>query len=583
MADCRFEIKDKFYLDQKEMKVISGGLHYFRVVPQYWRDRLIKLKNLGCNTIETYIPWNLHEENKGEFNFEGRLDLKAFLLLAQELGLWVIARPSPYICAEWEFGGLPAWLLADDSMRLRGYYQPFLDHLRDYYKELFKILAPLQIDSGGPIIMMQLENEYGYYGNDTKYLETLKQIMIDNKTVVPMITSDGPWGDSISCGSLPGVLPTANFGSKAVEQFEVLSEYTKGRPLMCMEFWVGWFDAWGDKTHQTGNLQDNIKNLRDILRLGNVNIYMFQGGTNFGFMNGSNYYGALTPDVTSYDYDALLTEGGAITPKYDAFKKVIQEFTTINEMPLEPQVVPTAYGKLSVCKKVDLFHALEDLTSAIESTYTKSMERVGQNYGYILYRTILKKENKLEKIRLLDANDRVQVFVDQKPVVTLYDRELLTEADVEAPLQETNQMDILVENMGRVNFGPLLENQRKGINRGVQINGHQHFVWKHYPLPLNNIDRIDFSRGYQEGVPAFYQFEFDVANISDTYLDFTGWGKGCAFINGFHLGRFWQIGPQKRLYLPGPLLKKGKNTIIMFETEGITSDCISLMSEPDIG
>ncbi len=580
MANNCFEIKDEFYLNNTKMKVISGGLHYFRVVPEYWRDRLEKLKNLGCNTVETYIPWNMHEPQKGTYCFEGMLDVEAFIRLAGELGLWVIVRPSPYICAEWEFGGLPAWLLAEDGMRLRCFHEPFLNHVSEYYRELFQILAPLQINYGGPIIMMQVENEYGYYGDDTKYLETLKDIMIENGTVVPLVTSDGPWGEALRCGSMEGVLPTANFGSRAVEQFGVLAGHTKGGPLMCMEFWIGWFDDWGCGKHQTTDLNDNVKNLEDILRLGNVNIYMFHGGTNFGFMNGANYYDKLTPDVTSYDYDALLTESGGITPKYEAFKKVILEYTGSSDLTLSTEIKARAYGTVKAKEKVSLFQTLHTLSAGIESAYPKSMEKVGQNYGYILYRTVLKKEKKLEKIRLWEANDRAQIFVDRHPFITLYDRELLKEAVVDERTEGSSQMDILVENMGRVNFGPGLEKQQKGINGGVQINGHGHYRWEIYPLPLDNIDRIDFTKEYEEGVPAFYKFEFEAGEACDTYLDFTGWGKGCVFINGFNLGRFWKIGPQKRLYIPGPLIKIGNNNIVIFETEGITNTHIELMSEP---
>ncbi|MDF2587888.1 MAG: Beta-galactosidase [Anaerocolumna sp.] len=583
MIESRFDIKDDFYLNDEKIKIISGGMHYFRIVKEYWRDRLVKLKNLGCNTVETYIPWNMHEPHKGTYCFEGMLDIKEYIELAQEIGLWVIVRPSPYICAEWEFGGLPAWLLAEDGMRLRGSYEPFLNHVRDYYKELFKILSPLQINYGGPIIMMQIENEYGYYGNDTNYLEILKDIMIQNGTVVPMITSDGPWGDALNCGSVPGVLPTANFGSKAKEQFEILEKHTSGGPLMCMEFWIGWFDYWGSDKHQTSDLSDNVKNLSDILQVGNVNIYMFHGGTNFGFMNGSNYYDKLTPDVTSYDYDSLLTEGGKITPKYEAFKKIIKEYNNSPELEYTSQVIDMNYGDLKVKEKVSLSETINDLTEGINSTYPKSMEKLGQNYGYILYRSYLTKEKKIEKIRLWDASDRAQIFINDKLITTLYDLELLNEVSLGIDLAENSKIDILVENMGRVNFGPKLEKQRKGIDGGVQINDHGHLNWEHFTLSLDNITNVDFSKGYTEGTPAFYLFEFDCERQGDTYLDFSGWGKGCAFINGFNLGRFWEIGPQKRLYIPGPLIKVGKNTIILFETEGKVTDTISLIDQPCIG
>lgn len=583
MANGHFEIKDGFFLNNEEIKIISGGMHYFRTVPEYWRDRLLKLKNMGCNTVETYVAWNMHEPKKGEFCFNGMMDIKAFIELAGELGLWVIVRPSPYICAEWEFGGLPAWLLADDGMRLRGNYEPFLKHVRDYYHELFKLLTPLQINYGGPIILMQIENEYGYYGNDTKYLETMRDIMIENGAVVPFVTSDGPWGDALTCGSVEGVLPTGNFGSKAEEQFDILSKHTNGGPLMCMEFWVGWFDHWGSPKHQTSDLNDNIINLEEILKRGNVNIYMFHGGTNFGFMNGSNYYDNLTPDVTSYDYDAVLTESGKITPKYQGFKEVISKFVTL---PNNIEITSTPsyeYGEIQVSEKVGLFQTLDTLTSGIQSLYPQSMERLGQSYGYILYRSSLKKEKHLQKIRLWEANDRAQVFVDNNHAVTLYDRELLEEASIDVSTNGSSDISILVENMGRVNFGLKLEKQRKGIDGAVQINGHQHFGWEQYPLELDNIDRLDFSKGYEPDLPAFYSFTLHADVIGDTYIDLEGWGKGCVFVNGFNLGRFWEIGPQKRLYVPGPLIRKGDNTIIIFETEGKVNNKITLRSEPNLG
>lgn len=579
----KFEICDEFYLNEKPMKIISGGMHYFRVVPEYWRDRLEKLKAMGCNTVETYVAWNMHEPKKGMFDFTGLLDLEKFIKLAQELELWVIIRPSPYICGEWEFGGLPAWLLAEDGMRLRGRYQPFLNHVEDYYKKLFQILTPLQINYGGPIIMMQVENEYGYYGDDTEYLVQIKDMMVNYGCVVPLVTSDGPWGDSLACGSLDGVLPTGNFGSNTKEQFPILKKYTKGGPLMCMEYWVGWFDSWGAKEHQTANLEEHITDLDEILKVGSVNIYMFEGGTNFGFMNGSNYYDELTPDVTSYDYDAVLTEAGALTEKYHEFKKVISKYTQIPEVEFTTEIKAIKYGELKVEHKVGLFHSLEDISTPVDTPFTSSMEKLGQNYGYILYRSPLIKETKIEKLRLWEANDRANIFVDQSPLVTLYDRELLGEVPLEKELKDTSTMDILVENMGRVNFGPKLEMQRKGINGGVQINGHQHFNWSQYTLPLDNLCKLDYTKGYEDGQPAFYQFHWEVSEIGDTYLDFDGWGKGCAFVNGFNIGRFWEVGPQKRLYIPGPLLQLGDNEIVLFETEGKANATINLVAEPDLG
>ncbi len=580
-----FEIRDNFYMDGKPVKIISGAFHYFRTVPEYWRDRLEKLKNLGCNTVETYVPWNLHEREKGKFCFEGILDIERFIRLAQELGLYVILRPSPYICAEWEFGGLPAWLLREDGMRLRVNDPSFLGHVEEYYKELLPRLTPWQCTKGGPVILMQVENEYGYYANDRTYLEEMRRLMRGNGVEVPLVTSDGPFPESLNAGKLPGALPTGNFGSRTEERFATLEKYTDGGPLMCTEFWVGWFDHWGNGGHMRGNLEESVRDLDKMLELGHVNIYMFEGGTNFGFMNGSNYYDELTPDVTSYDYDAVLTEDGQITEKYRRYREVIGKYTEISEVPLSTKIVRKDYGTLEVKEKVSLTSTLEKLSRCIPSICPCSMERLGQNYGYILYRTRLHTEENLEKIRLWGANDRANILVEDRPVMTLYDRELLEERKLETPLptEKNARMDILVENMGRVNFGPLMERQRKGISQCVQINGHMHNHWEQYPLPLDNVEQVDFAGAYLPGTPAFYRFTFQVEEKGDTFLDFAGWGKGCVFINGFNIGRFWEIGPQKRLYIPAPLLKEGENEIIFFETEGKAAKSIALRGEPDVG
>ncbi len=603
----RFEIKDNFYLDGKPFQIISGSIHYFRVVPEYWRDRLEKLKAMGCNTVETYIAWNVHEPQKGVFDFSGRNDLVKFVKTAQELGLYVILRPSPYICAEWEFGGLPAWLLQEDGMRLRACHESFIKHVREYYDRLFPLISPLQITEGGPVILMQVENEYGYYGDDTHYMETIRDMMLERGVTVPLITSDGPIEEALSCGCLDGIHPTGNFGSRTKERFAVLSPYAKGGPLMCAEFWVGWFDHWGNGGHMHGN-PESPRDLDDMLDMGHVNIYMFEGGTNFGFMNGSNYYDALTPDVTSYDYDALLTEAGDFTEKYYKFQKVISKYAQIPKVEFTTEIRKKAYGKLTVVSQTGLLQNLENLSTPIVDHFPICMEKCGQNYGYILYRSTLKHEQNIERIRLWGANDRANIFADNKRVITLYDKELAYEYDViagkvkeaedaNAPavketaepqnepitFAENASLDILMENMGRVNFGPMMERQRKGIQDCVQINGHIHYNWTMYPLPLDNTDKLDFDKDCTEGLPTFYKFVFEVDEAGDTFLELDGWGKGCVFLNGFNLGRYWEIGPQKRLYIPAPLLKSGKNEIIVFETEGKATGVIELKDEPDIG
>ena len=585
-----FEIKDEFYLDGKPFQIISGGIHYFRVLPEYWEDRLRKLKALGCNTVETYVPWNMHEPKKGEFDFvgerwHGMLDLKRFVETAQKIGLWVILRPSPYICAEWDFGGFPAWLLSEGEMELRTSDERYLRHVRDYYQVLMPYLAPMQVTQGGPVLMMQVENEYGTFGNDRKYLELLRDMMREGGIDVPLFASDGPGADILSNTAVEGIFPTANFGSRAKVAYSCLKDFNGGGPCMCTEFWLGWFDAWRDGKHHTTDPDEAAKELKEILENGSVNLYMFEGGTNFGFMNGSNYGTHLTPDVTSYDYDAVLTEDGQLTEKYHKLKKVITE-----HIQKEPEAEPTvpverrAYGKIPVSQKVDLFHALPKLDAPIETVAPRSMEQAGQGYGYMLYSTILDTSTELSNLRLYKAADRAIAFVDGKKALTAFDRELEEGHEVGPFYGKNMKLDILVENMGRVNYGPMLNWQRKGIDGCVFINSRfsQH-NWKQYPLPMDNLEQLDYSAGYEEGIPAFYRFEFEAEEVGDTFLDFAGWGKGFVVVNGFQLGRFWEEGPQRRLYVPGALLHKGCNEIILFETEGKHSEEICLEAVPDLG
>lgn len=581
-----FEIKEQFYLDGERIKIISGSIHYFRVVPEYWMDRLLKLKAMGCNTVETYVPWNLHEPEEGKFCFEGRMDLERFIKMAEEAGLLVIVRPSPFICAEWEFGGLPAWLLTKENIRLRADHKTFLACVERYYHRLFQILSPLQCTNGGPVIMMQVENEYGYYGSDKGYLTKLKEMMEKFGVDVPFVTSDGPNRQSLRDGSLEGVLATANFGSQTVERFGELKSFVGDRPLMCMEFWVGWFDAWNCGEHRTSDLEQNKKDLDDMLRLGNVNIYMFQGGTNFGFMNGSNYYECLEPDVTSYDYDAVLSEDGQITEKYKAFREIIGKYVKLPEVRLPKLPGRREYGQVAYDNAVSLFEVLDEISSPIVSPYTISMEEASQSYGYILYHTKIQEKEKIEKFKLSGAADRAIIYTDCHQTDIRYDHELLKERELRVISDggtETS-LDILVENMGRVNFGEHLEEQKKGITRGVLINGAFHSGWEIYTLPLEHqIEKIDFEKEYREKEPAFYHFEFQAGEAGDTFLDMSGWGKGCVFINGHNIGRFWEAGPQKRLYIPAPYINEGKNEVIVFETDGIAGKTIELKDQPDLG
>jgi beta-galactosidase len=377
-----FEISGKhFQYDGKPVRILSGAIHYFRVMPEYWRDRLLKLKACGLNTVETYVAWNMHEPKPGKFCFEGLTDIVRFIETAGELGLHVIVRPGPYICAEWEFGGLPAWLLADPDIRLRCYDKSWLEKVDRFYDELLSRLKPLLCTNGGPIIAMQVENEYGSYGNDKQYLYYLKEGMIRRGMDVLLFTSDGPMDEMLNGGTLPDVFKTVNFGSHPEEGFEKLLEYQPDKPMMCMEFWNGWFDHWGEP-HHTRDAKDAADVLDRILKAGaSVNFYMFHGGTNFGFMNGANNYGTLEPTVTSYDYDSPVSEAGDLTEKYYEFKKVISKYTKVEDDILPEPISKKAYGKVTLDRYAGLFESLEKLSQPVHRTCPEPMEKLGQNYG----------------------------------------------------------------------------------------------------------------------------------------------------------------------------------------------------------
>lgn len=577
----KFEIKDDFYLNQKPFKIISGSIHYFRVVPEYWLDRLEKLKALGCNTVETYVPWNLHEPNEGEFKFDGQVDLRRFIQIAQKLDLYVILRPAPYICAEWEFGGLPYWLIKNPQLKVRFDNSFFMTKIKNYFKKLLSQVRDLQVSQGGPIILMQVENEYGGYANDKKYLYKVANLMRENGIDIPFVTSDGPWNDMLENGSIPDIaLPTINCGSNVKTHFKRLKEFhgTK-KPLMVMEFWIGWFDAWQDDQHHTTSVSDAADELADILSEGSVNIYMFHGGTNFGFTNGANYYEKLAPDVTSYDYDALLTEWGDITPKYQAFQKIISQYTKVPEVQLSTKIKKMNYGEFQLSNKTSLINNLELIGNKFENNYPLSMEQLDQGFGYIYYQSDIGKPRQIENFRLIGCMDRAQVFINQKHIITQYDLEIGNKAAFELTESE-NELGILVENMGRVNYSIKMNHQEKGIKDGVMINGAFQSNWSIYTLPMNNLELLDFNQDWQEKAPGFYQFMINIDEVGDTFIDMSGWGKGFVVVNGFNIGRFWEVGPQMRLYIPAPLLKAGINEIVVFESEGKVGDKVSLVNEP---
>lgn len=569
-----------FYLNNELIQIISGAIHYFRVHPKQWKDRLLKAKAMGLNTIETYVAWNIHEPEEGAFNFRDFGDIEKFLSLAQELGLNVILRPSPYICAEWEFGGLPYWLLSYNNMRLRCYDKEFVKKIDNYYDTLIPRIIPYLSTKGGPVIAVQVENEYGSYGNDKRYLNYLKQALINRGVDVLLFTSDGPSNLMLEGGKVDDdTLQTVNFGSKPKEYFDILVNLKNNKPLMCMEYWNGWFDHWGEQ-HHIRDYKDAANCLDEMLSIGaSVNLYMFHGGSNFGFYNGANYdmqSSLYQPTITSYDYDSALNEYGEITSKYEAFKGIIKQYKDVEDINIVHERI-ISVDEIRLNKFGDLFSLLDEITEGqvINSSYPLSFEELKQDYGFVLYETKLPSLLGKHKITIDGLCDRGLIFINKEYKTTLYRNDKnYVELDIE---RENSTIQILVENMGRINYGPLL-GEHKGIIRGVKFDYQYLFNWNMYRLPFRNAEELNYeicSKSPQVkenkdlfnniNIPAFYKGKFEITEIGNMFLNMNGWVKGIVFINGFNIGRYWDEGPQKTLYVPWPILKEGQNVIEVFE------------------
>jgi beta-galactosidase len=568
----------QFLRDGQPHRIFSGALHYFRVVPEYWQDRILKYRAMGLNTIETYVAWNLHETRPGAFSFGGTLDLRRFISLAGDLGMDVILRPGPYICAEWDLGGLPAWLLADRSMKLRTLHPGFLLAVARYFDAVAAQVSDLQCTKGGPIVAVQIENEYGSYGNSQPYLRWLEQALIDRGIDTLLFTSDGPQDSMLQGGTLPHILKTVNFGSRSESSFAKLREYEDG-PLMCMEFWNGWFDHWGAE-HHVRDSKDAVATLEEMLGLdASVNFYMAHGGTNFGFMNGANHDGKYLPTVTSYDYDAPIDEQGRLTPKYFAFQKLLARHGARLEEP--PAPIPTAsFGEVSINASLHLFEALDVLSNPIRSEDIPAMEDIGQNHGFIFYRTFVSGPRPSEKLFLQDVHDRALVFQDGA-LLKIVDRNDIQDGIAITIPATGSRIEILVANLGRVNYGSMLHD-RKGITVGARLNFQFLSGWDVFPLEFLKGVSLPW-QNISPGKPAtFYRGSFDIEYPYDTFLRIDG-AHGIAWINNFCLGWYWNIGPQKTLYVPAPVLKNGRNEIVIFEFEGDITPRATFQAESDLG
>ncbi len=562
-----FEIVgNKFLLDGHEIKIISGAVHYFRNMPDTWADIFKKMRALGCNCVETYCAWNMHEPKQDEFHFEGMLDISRFIKTAAEEGLMVIVRPGPYICAEWEFGGLPWWIQTYDDMEIRCSNQTYVGLFERYLERLFDEIRPLLITNGGPIIMLQCENEYGSYGDDKAYLNHLRDTYRKMGIDVPLFTSDGTKKENLIDGTIEGCIPTVNFGSRIEENFKAHDELFPDAPKMCMEMWNGWFDAWGDKQHHTTSAQDYAKVVDDMLSRGSINMYMFIGGTNFGFMSGANHYDKFAPDVTSYDYDALLSESGDVTPKYRAVREVVSKYTNKCLPEVPPNREKAAYGKVILNQYAGLFDNLDVLSQPTYSKIPRNMEYYGQGYGYIAYTTVLNRDFVDTPLILESLGDRAHIYINRNLIGVMYVNDDQLKLDINA--KAGDRLTILCENMGRTNYGPKMM-RKKGIAGRCLLGKIIHFDWQVYTLPMDNTDLLNFSFERPLEPSCFYRGWFSVERPADTFLRLDNFTKGFVLINGFNIGRYWNIGPQKTLYVPRSLLKVGMNEIKIFE-----SDCV---------
>jgi beta-galactosidase len=571
-------VGDHFEMDGRPFQIISGAIHYPRVPRAYWRDRLKKARAMGLNTVETYVFWNEHETAPGVFDFSGDKDVAEFVREAQQEGLFVIVRPGPYVCAEWEFGGYPAWLLKDPTTVVRTQDAKFMEASTRWLKRVGQELAPLQSENGGPIIAVQVENEYGSFGSDHVYMERIKKTLEEaGFTKAMLYTADG--ADVLENGALPELPAVINFGSgEAKKEFPKLDKLRPNGPRMNGEYWDGWFDHWGGK-HNTTDAKTEAADLEWMLSKGySVNLYMVHGGTSFGWMNGANSDGKnYEPDVTSYDYDVPITENGALREKFFLFRDVIRKVTgeTLPEPPAATE--PRAFASVKLETSASLWDALP---KPIESQHTLTMEQVDQSYGYILYRTTLKTVAQGD-LKLEELHSYAQVYVDGRLAGTL-DRRLGQSALKIEGAKAGARLDILVENTGRVNYGKAFGGEQAGITKRVTLNGAELTGWKIYPLPMAKVSALRYTATACAGA-CFASGVLTVDQPADTFMDMSGFGKGEVFVNGRALGRFWKIGPQKTLYLPGPWLHAGANEIVVFDLESAPGRSVPLVEKAVLG
>lgn len=580
-----FEIKQgNFLYDGKAIQIHSGEMHYSRIPHQYWRHRMQMLKAMGLNSVATYVFWNHHEISPEQWDFEGDKNLAEYIKIAGEEGLFVILRPGPYACAEWEFGGYPWWLQNISGMELRRDNPEFLKRTETYINRLFKEIGHLQITNGGPVIMVQVENEFGSYVSQRKdiplnehrsYNAKIKDQLVRAGFNVPLFTSDGTW--LFEGGAIDGVLPTANGEGNITNLKKAVDQYHDNKgPYMVAEFYPGWLAHWAEP-HPAIDASNIARQTEEYLKNNiSFNLYMAHGGTNWGFTSGANYDKKhdIQPDLTSYDYDAPISEAGWATPKFDSLRAVIKKYAQYDIPDIPAPFSTIEIPSIKLTKVGDVLSILEKQKSVQNST-PLTFEQLNQGYGYVLYS---RKFNQpiSGTLDVSGLRDYAVVYINGEKVGELnrYYNNYTMEIDV--PFNST--LEILVENMGRINYGPEIVNNKKGIISPVKINNIEiEGNWEMYTLPmqeapdLDNIKKNDVFENVPaktkqlQGKPIIYEGVFDLSEVGDTFLDMENWDKGIVFINGINIGRYWHVGPQQTLFIPGVWLNKGSNKIVIFE------------------
>jgi len=559
--------KNDFLLDGKPFQIVSGEMHPARIPREYWQHRIRMAKAMGCNTIAVYVFWNYHELTPGNFDFTtDNRDIAAFIRLCKQEGMWVLLRPGPYVCAEWDWGGLPTYLLKIPDIKVRCMDPRYMSAVSRYVTRLSKEVAPLQCDRGGPILMVQVENEYGSYANDRTYLETLRKLWLQQGITVPFYTADGPTAFMLDAGSLDGCAIGLDSGS-GDKDFAQAQQHNPNVPAFSSESYPGWLTHWKEAWQKP----DTAGILREVSYLLNhqrsFNLYVVHGGTNFGFTAGANAFSPVQfqPDVTSYDYDAPISEQGQATPKYYALRKLIGQHVTY-KIPEPPAPIPTM--EIPPVSLQPYTSVWDHLPPAKRSPQPLPMEAFDQKSGLILYRTKLI-GHKSGSLTITEPHDYALIFLNGRLIDTVF-RDggkwtvQLPKTDVKDPV-----LDILVEGMGHINFAQYMID-RKGITDRVTLNGMTLMDWEIFSLPLDEqymqqVRGAGEGKGTAAGNGIFFKGNFDLTETADTYIDMSSFKKGVVWINGHNLGRYWYVGPQQRLYCPASWLKKGKNEVLVLD------------------